>query len=41
MEMVGPHLEDNVLGEVREKEIPYYRFRHAIEPRVTSLTQVK
>ena len=39
--MEGPHLEDNVLSEVREKVIPHYRFSHAIEPTVTSLTQVK
>ncbi len=39
--MVGPRPEREVFIEDLEKEIPYYRFRHAVKPEVTGLAQVK
>ncbi|WP_114785958.1 sugar transferase [Vibrio tetraodonis] len=41
MSMVGPRPEREVFIEDLEKEIPYYRFRHAVKPGVTGLAQVK
>ncbi|MEL0609330.1 sugar transferase [Vibrio echinoideorum] len=40
MSMVGPRPEREVFIEDLEKEIPYYRFRHAVKPGVTGLAQV-
>ncbi len=39
--MVGPRPEREVFIEDLEKEIPYYRYRHAVKPGVTGLAQVK
>ncbi|MCW7552412.1 sugar transferase [Endozoicomonas gorgoniicola] len=41
MSMVGPRPEREVFIEKLEKEIPYYRFRHAVRPGVTGLAQVE
>ncbi|WP_281947868.1 sugar transferase [Vibrio parahaemolyticus] len=41
MSMVGPRPEREVFISELEKEIPYYRFRHAVRPGVTGLAQVK
>lgn len=41
MSMVGPRPEREVFIEDLEKQIPYYRFRHAVRPGVTGLAQVK
>nr|PMG86514.1 hypothetical protein BCU82_13125 [Vibrio cyclitrophicus] len=39
--MVGPRPGRKVFIEKLEKELPYYRFRHAVKPGVTDLAQVK
>ncbi|WP_318418206.1 exopolysaccharide biosynthesis polyprenyl glycosylphosphotransferase [Photobacterium leiognathi] len=41
MSLVGPRPEREIFIETLEKEIPHYRFRHAIKPGVTGLAQVK
>lgn len=40
MSIVGPRPEREIFIEDLEKEIPYYRFRHAVKPGVTGLAQV-
>jgi exopolysaccharide biosynthesis polyprenyl glycosylphosphotransferase len=40
MSIVGPRPEREVFIEDLEKQIPYYRFRHAVKPGVTGLAQV-
>ena len=41
MSVVGPRPEREVFINELEKEIPYYRFRHAVLPGVTGWAQVK
>lgn len=41
MSLVGPRPEREVFIKDLEKEIPYYRFRHAVLPGVTGWAQVK
>ncbi|WP_370215909.1 exopolysaccharide biosynthesis polyprenyl glycosylphosphotransferase [Idiomarina sp.] len=41
MSLIGPRPEREVFIEDLEQSIPYYRFRHSVQPGITGLAQVK